>query len=47
MKNDMAYKGYIIRAGLIGDYFIGKDNYWVICVKSIEEAKKEVDKIVD
>ncbi len=43
MKNDEAYKGYLIRTGLIGDYFVGKDGHWIACVKSLEEAKKAID----
>ena len=47
MKHDIAYKGYLIRVGLIGDYFIGKDGHWIACVKSIREAKKAIDLLVD
>lgn len=41
------YRGYLIRSGLIGDYFIGKDGFWIACVKSLDAAKKAIDELID
>ncbi len=46
MREDIVYKGYIIRIGLIGDVFVGKDGTFFACCKSIEEAKKAIDLLV-
>ncbi len=43
MKKDTVYKGYIIRIGLIGDVFVGKDGKFFYCCKSVDEAKKAID----
>ncbi len=44
-KEDTAYRGYIIRFGLIGDVFVGKDGHFFYCCKSLEEAKKAIDEL--
>ena len=47
MKTDKIYKGYVIRTGLIGDFFVGKDGHFFYCCKSLEAAKAAVDLLVD
>lgn len=43
----ISYRGYLIRIGLVGDYFIGKDGYWIACVRSLDAAKKAIDELID
>ncbi len=47
MESDMVYKGYLIRTGLLGDYFIGKDGHFFSCLRSLEDAKKAIDELVE
>jgi hypothetical protein len=42
---DQAYKGYIIRTGLIGDFFVGKDGHWISCHRSMEGAKQTINEL--
>lgn len=44
---DITYKGYLIRSGLINDFFVGKDGKFFYCCKSLEEAKKAVDLLIN
>lgn len=45
--DDVSYRGYIIRIGLVGDYFIGKGGFWVACVTSMDAAKQAIDELID
>ncbi len=45
MKADITYRGYLIRTGLVGDFFVGKDGSWITCVRSMEEAKRVIDSL--
>ncbi len=47
MKADITYRGYLIRTGLVGDFFVGKGGAWITCVKSLQEAKTIIDLLVD
>ena len=44
---DEVYKGYLIRVGLIGDVFVGKNGHFFHCCKSLEAAKAAIDLLVD
>ena len=46
-KNDTIYKGYVIRVGLIGDFFVGKGGHFFYCCKSLDAAKKAIDLLTD
>jgi hypothetical protein len=47
MKQDQAYKGYLIRTGLVGDVFVGKGGHWISCHRSVADAKTAIDLVVD
>lgn len=44
---DTVYKGYVIRTGLIRDFFVGKDGHFFYCCNSLEAAKAAIDLLVD
>jgi hypothetical protein len=41
----ISYKGYLIKRGLLGEYFVGKDGVWVYCTKSLDRAKQSIDEL--
>ncbi len=47
MKADITYRGYLIRTGLVGDFFVGKEGSWITCVRSLGEAKAIIDSLVN
>jgi len=43
MRQDKAYKGYLIRSNSQGDIWIEKGTYFIGWATSIEDAKAKID----
>lgn len=45
-RYDYGYRGYTIRKGLVGDWFIGQGGHFFGCFKSEAAAKAAVDELL-
>lgn len=46
-KGDVAYRGYIIRVGSDGSFFIIKDGFTIARPRDMADAKHQIDQLVD
>jgi len=46
--SDVDYRGYTVRSGLLGEFFVGhgQKDHWISCHRSEQEAKQTIDKLV-
>jgi hypothetical protein len=41
-----AYRGYLLKQGLLGEWFLWKDGVCIYCAKTLPLAKAAVDELV-
>ena len=44
---DMAYRGYLLKAGFDGMIYVSKDGTHIASYHSVEAAKLDIDKLLD